>query len=111
MQTSWNDKQYNSLIKYANDNTPKVLRFTLHSFSKPDGPKAILTLGSDDACKGKWIPVVLARDVIIDKYFVCNCFNHLLMDWMIMNRGWQLIVSSKIVSWVLILSSIVSIDV
>ena len=106
MQTSWNNKQYNSLIKYANDNTPKFLRFTLHSFSKPDGPKAILTLGSDDACKGKRIPVVLARDVIIDKYFVCNCFNHLLMDWMIMNRGWQLIVSSKTVSWVLILCSI-----
>ena len=111
MQTRWNDKQYNSLIKYANDNTPKVLRFTLHSFSEPNGPKAILTLGSDGACKGKRIPVVLAKDVIIDKYFVCIFFNHLLMDWMIMNRGCQLIVSSKSVSWVLILSSIVSIDV
>ena len=53
MQTSWNDKQYSSLIKYANDNTPKVLRFTLHSFSKPNGLMAIPTLGSDDACKGK----------------------------------------------------------
>lgn len=32
------------------------------------------TLERDDACKGKRIPLVLAKDVIIDKFFVCNLF-------------------------------------
>lgn len=69
------------------------------------------TLERDDACKGKRIPLVLAKDVIIDKFFVCNCFNQLLMDWMIMNSIWQLVVPSKTVSCLLILCSIMSIDV
>jgi hypothetical protein len=39
-------------------------RFTLHGFSKPDGRMVILALERDDSCKGKQIPVILARDVI-----------------------------------------------